>query len=49
MKRYFITGWSCRLGRWEPELIEARTKVAAKERFVALYPSLKRIKAYQLA
>lgn len=48
MKRYCITGWSARHKRWEPEFIEARTKTAAKERFTALYPNLKKIKAYEL-
>ena len=49
MKRYCVTGWSTRWRTWMPEWVEARSKVAAKEKFVSLYPSLKRVKVYELA
>lgn len=47
--RFYVIGWSTRLGAWMPEVIEAKNKTAAKERFRVLKPSLKNIKAYTLA
>lgn len=48
MIRYLVTGWSKRYGQWYSEGIEAKSKVAAVERFAALRPSLKNVKAYAL-
>jgi hypothetical protein len=44
MIRYLVTGWSRRYGQWYSEGIEAKSKVAAVERFAALRPTLKRVK-----
>jgi hypothetical protein len=49
MKRYCVTGWSARWKTWMPDSLEARSKASAKEKFIALNPSLKRIKVYELA
>jgi len=48
LARYYVTGWSGRFGDWVAEAIEAKSKVVAKERFLAKYPTLKRIKTYKL-
>lgn len=48
MIRYLVSGWSSRFGMWHSEAIEARSMAAAKERFVALRPSLKNVKALVL-
>jgi hypothetical protein len=42
--RFFVSGWSSRFSLWHSEVIEAKSKSAAKERFVALRPTLKRVK-----
>lgn len=44
MIRFFVSGWSTRFSVWHSEVIEAKSKSAAKERFAALRPTLKRIK-----
>ena len=44
MIRYLVTGWSRRYGQWYSEGIEAKSKVAAVERFAALRPTLKQVK-----
>lgn len=49
MKTYALVGWNPRLKRWDTEQIEARSKVTAKEKFVLMYPHLKKIKMYTLA
>lgn len=49
MFRFFVSGWSSRFSLWHSEVIEAKSKAAAKERFVALRPSLKNIKVLVLA
>jgi hypothetical protein len=49
MKRYAVVGWSARFKRWETDMVEARSKVTAKEKFVCLYPNLKRVKIYEMA
>lgn len=46
--RYYVTGWSPRLGCWMHETFEAKTMEAAKQRFVTRYPTLKTIKVYAL-
>ena len=46
--RYFVTGWSKRFCCWMPEAIEALSKKAAKERFTTKYPTLTKVKVYQL-
>ena len=48
MIRFFVSGWSGRFGLWHSEVIEAQSKAAAKERFVALRPSLKNVKVLVL-
>lgn len=47
--RFYVIGWSTRRNAWLPEVIEAKNKTAAKERFRVLRPSLKGVKAYTLA
>lgn len=49
MTRYYVTGWSARFGCWMCEAFEAKSLEAAKQRFLARYPGLKRIKGYALA
>ena len=49
MKIYALVGWNPRMGRWDIEHIEARSKVTAKAKFVLMYPHLKKIKMYTLA
>lgn len=44
MIRFFVSGWSTRFSVWHSEVIEAKSKSAAKERFAALRPSLKHVK-----
>jgi len=39
-----VTGWSTRYQCWMPELIEAKNKSTAIEKFTALKPSLTAIK-----
>jgi hypothetical protein len=46
--RYFVTGFSTRYGHWMSETFDAKSMESAKQKFVARYPSLKRIKAYTL-
>ena len=46
--RYFVTGWSKRFCCWMPEVVETMSKKAAKERFTAKYPTLTKVKVYQL-
>lgn len=46
--RFYVTGWSTRIGCWVPEVIEAKNKTAAKERFKLSCPTLKKVKAYPL-
>jgi hypothetical protein len=46
--QFMVTGWSTRYGCWMPELIEARSKACAIERFTAIKPTLKRVKAYEI-
>ena len=48
MIRFFVSGWSTRFSVWHSEVIEAKSKAAAKERFVALRPSLKHVKVLVL-
>ena len=49
MKTYALVGWNARLKRWDTEQIEARSKVTAKQKFVLMYPHLKKIKVHELA
>jgi hypothetical protein len=46
--RFFVSGWSTRFSVWHSEVIEAKSKAVAKERFVALRPTLKHIKVLVL-
>lgn len=46
--RYYITGWSPRFGCWMCETFDAKSMEAAKQRFKAMHPTLKQIKAYSL-
>jgi hypothetical protein len=46
--RYYVTGFSNRFGCWMCETFEAKSMTAAKQKFVARFPTLKRIKAYAL-
>ena len=48
MIRFFVSGWSSRFSVWHSEVIEAKSKSAAKERFVALRPTLKNVKVLTL-
>jgi len=48
MGRYYVTGFSARFSNWMCETIEAKSMDAAKQKFTARYPTLKRIKAYAL-
>lgn len=48
LARYYVTGWSGRFSMWIAEHLEAKSKVVAKERFLAKYPTLKKIKLYKL-
>ena len=48
VSKYFVTGWSPRLGHWITEHYECKSMEAAKERFRTMYPTLKQIKAYAL-
>jgi hypothetical protein len=45
---FLVTGWSTRYGCWMPEMLEARSKASAIEKFVALKPTLRRVKAYEI-
>ena len=45
---FMVTGWSSRYGCWMPEMVEARNKQAAIQKFVASKPTLKRVKAYEI-
>lgn len=49
MKTYALVGWNARLKRWDTEQVEARSKVVAKQKFLLMYPSLKKIKMYTLS
>ena len=49
MKTYALVGWNPRLKRWDTEQVEARSKVVAKQKFLLMYPSLKKIKMYTLS
>lgn len=49
MKTYALAGWNPRLKRWDIEQIEARSKVVAKQKFLLMYPNLKKIKMYTLS
>ena len=49
MKTYAVVGWNSRLKRWDTEQVEARSKVAAKAKFLLMYPNLKKIKMYTLS
>ena len=46
--RFYITGFSPRFGCWMCETLEAKSMEAAKQKFIARYPALKKIKAYTL-
>lgn len=46
--RFYVTGYSTRFSNWMCETLEAKTMEAAKQKFVARYPTLKKIKAYAL-
>lgn len=46
--RFHVTGFSTRYGHWMSETFDAVSLIAAKQKFMARYPSLKRIKAYAL-
>lgn len=46
--RYYVTGFSSRFGCWMSETFEAKSMASAKQKFVARFPTLKRIKAYAL-
>ena len=48
LARYYVTGWSNRFGNWVAEVLEAKSKQSARERFTFKYPTLKTIKAYKL-
>lgn len=48
MTRYYVTGWSNRFSCWMCETFEAKSMEAAKQRFNAQYPGLKKIKSYAL-
>ena len=48
LARYYVTGWSGRFSHWIAEAIEAKSKAVARERFVAKYPTLKRVKTYPI-
>lgn len=48
MCRYYVTGFSARFGCWMCEVFEAKTLEAAKQKFAARFPYLKRIKGYAL-
>lgn len=49
MTRYYVTGWSNRFGCWMCGSYEAKSMEAAKQRFVAQYPGLKKIRSYALS
>lgn len=49
MIRFYVTGFSTRFSNWMCETIEAKTMDAAKQKFTARYPTLKKIKAYALS
>lgn len=49
MKTYALVGWNPRLKRWDTEQVEARSKVVAKQKFLLMCPSLKKIKMYTLS
>lgn len=46
--KYMVTGWSPRFGHWLTEQYECRNMEAARQRFLASYPTLKQIKVYPL-
>lgn len=48
LHRYFVTGFSPRLGYWVTDSYECMTMEAARRRFQAQYPTLKNIKIYPL-
>ena len=48
MHRFYVTGFSNRFGMWIAETYECKSRAKARERFVALYPTLKNVKAYAL-
>ena len=46
--RYYVTGWSRRFSDWIAESVDTSSMKLAKEHLKTKYPSLIKLRAYQL-